>query len=84
MFLTDLTNLINKYSSIIEALNIFTIIYIFIVEFIVMFFIVFKLKKKTIIVEEVTFRINKGFNYILTRNIISENKEEDTFIINNN
>ena len=84
LFLTDLTNLINKYSSIIEALNIFTIIYIFIVEFIVMFFIVFKLKKKTIIVEEVTFRINKGFNYILTRNIISENKEEDTFIINNN
>ena len=65
-----------------ETLNICTIIYISIVEFIIMVFIVLNLKKKTKIIEEVTFKINKAFNFMLNRNIISENKEEDSFIIN--
>ena len=82
--MADLTNLINKYSSTMETLNICTIIYISIVEFIIMVFIVLNLNKKTKIIEEVTFKINKAFNFILNRNIISENKEEDSFIINSN
>ena len=82
LFMTDLTNLINKYSFNMETLNICTIIYISIVEFIIMVFIVLNLKKKTKIIEEVILKINKAFNFMLNRNIISENKEEDSFIIN--
>ena len=52
LFMNDLTNLIDRYSSTLETLNIFTIIYISIVEFIIMVFIVFSLKKKTKIIEE--------------------------------
>ena len=82
LFMTDLINLINKYASNMEALNICTIIYISIVEFIIMVFIVLNLKKKTKIIEEVILKINKAFNFMLNRNIISENKEEDSFIYN--
>ena len=67
-FMTDLTSLINKYNSIIEILNICAIIYIFIVEFIVMVFIVFNLKRKTKVIEEVTVMINNAFKFMLKRN----------------
>ena len=67
-FISDLTSLINKNNTIIEILNICAIIYIFIVEFIVMVFIVFNLKGRTKIIEEVTIKLNNSFNFMLKRN----------------
>ena len=82
-FIFDLTSLINNYKSIIEILNICAIIYIFIVEFIVMVFIVFNLKRLAKIIEDITLRINKSFNHMLKININFENQEDDfSFIIN--
>ena len=83
-FINDLTSLIEKYNSLIEMLNICMIIYIFIAEFIVIVFIVFKLKKKIKTIENVTFKINKSINHMLKRNLYFENKEEDSFLMINN
>ena len=82
--MTDLISLIDKYKSIIEILNICAITYIFIVEFIVMFFIVFNLKKTTKIIEDITLRINKSFNLMLNRHTPENKSEDPSFMIYNN
>ena len=84
-FMTDLTSLINKYKSIMEILNICAIIYIFIVEIIVMVFIVLNLKKIASKIEFITLRINKSFNLMLKRNInfVDKNEEYDFSFMNN-
>ena len=60
-FMKDLNSLANKYNVIIEALNICAVIYCFLVEFIVMIFVIFYLRKITKRVEKATLRINSAF-----------------------
>ena len=83
-FRTDLDSLANKYNSIIEALNICSVIYCFIVEFIVLTFIILKLRKKTKKIEEATSRINNSFRYLLQKNINNDNKEDNSIFVNDN
>ena len=83
-FLVDLTSLANKYNSIIEALNICSVIYCFIVEFIVMIFIIFNLRRKTKKVEDATLRINNAFRYMMKKNINNDKEDNSSFAINGN
>ena len=83
-FMSDLTALVNKYNSIIGALNICAVIYCFIVAFIVIAFIIFHLKKITKKIEEATLRINNSFSYMLKRNVNIENREDNSSLNNNN
>ena len=76
-FMTDLNALANKYNVIIEALNICAVIYCFLVEFIVMIFIIFYLRKITKKVNEVTLRINNAFTYMIKKNSNAENQEDN-------
>ena len=73
VFMTDLNSLVNKYNSIIEALNICAVIYCCIVAFTVMAFIIGYLRRITIRIEEATVRINNSFCYMVMRN---KSKEE--------
>ena len=83
-FMSDLTALVNKYNTIIEALNVCAVIYCFIVEFIVIVFIIFHLRKITQRIEGATLRINNSFGYMLKRNISGDNKEDNSFSYMNN
>ena len=77
-FMSDLIFLVNMYNSIIGALNICAVVYCFIVEFIVMIFIIFRLREITKKIEEATLRINNAFSYMLKRNISIENKDDNS------
>jgi hypothetical protein len=83
-FMKDLTALVVKYNSIIEALNICAVIYCFFVAFTVMTFIIFYLRRITKRIEEATSRINKSFSYMAQRNINNENKEYSSFVTTDN
>ena len=76
--MSDLTSLANMYNSIIGGLNICAVIYCFIVEFIVMVFIIFLLREITKRIEEATLRINNAFGYMLKRNTSIENKDDNS------
>ena len=83
-FRTDLDSLAHKYNSVIEALNICSVIYCFIVEFIVMIFIILSLRKKTKKIEEATLRINNSFRYLIKKNINNDNKKVNFIVVNDN
>jgi hypothetical protein len=83
-FMKDLTALVVKYNSIIEALNICAVIYCFFVAFTVMTFIIFYLRRITKRIEEATLRINNSFTYMSQNNINNENKDYSSFVTNDN
>ena len=80
----DLTALVVKYNSIIEALNICAVIYCFFVAFTVMTFIIFYLRRVTKRIEEATSRINKSFSYMAQKNTNSDNKDNSSFVTTDN
>ena len=83
-FMKDLTALVVKYNSIIEALNICAVIYCFFVAFTVMTFIIFYLRRITKRIEEATFRINNSFSYMAQKNINNDIKENSSFVATDN
>ena len=83
-FMKDLTSLVVKYNSIIEALNICAVIYCFFVAFTVMTFIIFYLRRITKRIEEATSRINNSFSYMSQKNINNDNKDYSSFVTTDN
>ena len=83
-FMKDLTSLVIKYNSIIEALNICAVIYCFFVAFTVMTFIIFYLRRITKKIEEATSRINNSFSYMSQKNINNDNKDYSSFVTTDN
>ena len=83
-FMKDLTALVVKYNSIIEALNICAVIYCFFVAFTVMTFIIFYLRRVTKRIEEATSRINNSFSYMSQKNVNNENKDYSSFVTTDN
>jgi len=83
-FMQDLTDLVVKYNSIIEALNICAVIYCFFVAFTVMTFIIIYLRRVTKRIEEATSRINNSFSYMSQKNVNNENKDYSSFVTTDN
>ena len=83
-FMKDLTALVVKYNSIIEALNICAVIYCFFIAFTVMTFIIFYLRRVTKRIEEATSRINNSFSYMAQKNTNSDNKDNSSFVTTDN
>ena len=83
-FMKDLTALVVKYNSIIEALNICAVIYCFFIAFTVMTFIIFYLRRITKRIEEATFRINNSFSYMSQNNINNDIKDYSSLVTTDN
>ena len=83
-FMNDLTSLVFKYNSIIEALNICAVIYCFFVAFTVMTFIIFYLRRITKKIEVATSRINNSFIYMSQKNINSDKIDYSSFVTTDN
>jgi len=80
-FMKDLTALVVKYNSIIEALNICAVIYCFFIAFTVMTFIIFYLRRITKRIEEATSRINNSFSYMAQKNINNDIDNKDSSFV---